>query len=201
MDCFELSACFFSFCTVVIRSDSDVVFLLLYQFVFVFFFLLILKQSVYIVRELLYKICYVHILFLKYSSLSPSVDTFDRPFTLARRTIFMFSTLAAYNVYNYNIEVDLVWRWIKERKKAKNQELINQIPQLTQDATRKSDKTKEIITYKRAKTITLCQQVTTRLQWTDKRAWQTQNINDKKDPQKKHRIGTVSKIFLLEGWN
>ena len=37
------------------------------------------------------------------------------------------------------------------------------------------------------------QQMTSRLQWTDKKAWQTRNINYKKDPQKKHRLGTVSK--------
>ena len=32
---------------------------------------------------------------------------------------------------------------------------------------------------KRAKMLTLSQQVTTRLQWTDKKAWQKQNINNK----------------------
>ena len=29
----------------------------------------------------------------------------------------------------------------------------------------------------------------------------THNINNIKDPQKKHRLGTVSKIFLLKGLN
>ena len=41
----------------------------------------------------------------------------------------------------------------------------------------------------------------TRLQWTDKKAWQTRNIKNKMDPEKNHRIGTVSKNILLEGLN
>ena len=73
---------------------------------------------------------------------------------------------------------------------------------MTQDTTLESDKTQENITYKRAKRLLLSQQVTTRLQRTDKTACQTQNINNKKDLQKKHHLGTVSKkYFLLEGLN
>ena len=65
-----------------------------------------------------------------------------------------------------------------------------------------SDKnTKKNITYKRATRLALSQQVITRLQWTDKQVWQTRNINNKTDPQKKHCLGTVSKIILLEGFN
>ena len=36
-------------------------------------------------------------------------------------------------------------------------------------------------------------QVTTRQQWTDTKAWQTQDINNTNDPQKKYRLETVSK--------
>ena len=41
----------------------------------------------------------------------------------------------------------------------------------------------------------------TRQQETDKRAWQTWNTNNKKDPQKEHCLGKVSKNKLLEGLN
>ena len=47
------------------------------------------------------------------------------------------------------------------------------------------------------------QQVTKRQQWTDTKAWQTQDINNTKfnDPQKKYRLEMISKIFLLKGSN
>ena len=86
---------------------------------------------------------------------------------------------------------------IKVRKKAKIRNWYNQITHLIQDVTWESDKIQEYITYKRTKRPALFQQMTTMLQWTDKTACQTRNINNKKDPQKKHRLGTVS-IFLLE---
>ena len=42
----------------------------------------------------------------------------------------------------------------------------------------------------------------TRQQWTDAKAWQTQDINNTNDPQKKYRlVGMVSKNILLEGLN
>ena len=44
-------------------------------------------------------------------------------------------------------------------------------------------------------------QVTTRQQGTDAKAWQTQDINNTNDPQKKYGLGTVSKNILLEGLN
>ena len=47
----------------------------------------------------------------------------------------------------------------------------------------------------------LSQQATTRQQWTDAKAWQTQDINNTNDPQKKYHLGTVSKNILLEGLN
>ena len=61
----------------------------------------------------------------------------------------------------------------------------------------------ENTTHKRAKRQSLSQLVATRLQWTDKKAWQKEYINDKYykyDPQKKHGLRTVSKK-LLEGLN
>ena len=35
----------------------------------------------------------------------------------------------------------------------------------------------------------------------DAKAWQTQDITNTNDPQKKYRLGTVSKTILLEGLN
>ena len=52
----------------------------------------------------------------------------------------------------------------------------------------------------RAKRSALSQQVTTRQQWTDAEAWQTQDINKTNDPQK-YCLGTVCKNILLEGLN
>ena len=76
----------------------------------------------------------------------------------------------------------------KVRKKSKIRNRYNQLPHLTKDTTLESDKTQENIIYKRAKRLALSQQMTKRLQWTYKTAWQTQNINKKKDPQKKHSL-------------
>ena len=44
----------------------------------------------------------------------------------------------------------------------------------------KVTKTQENITYKRAKRLAFIKQVTSRLQWTDKKEWQTQNIKTKR---------------------
>ena len=53
-----------------------------------------------------------------------------------------------------------------------------------------------------AKRSALSQQVTTRQQWADAKAWQTQYRNNTNDPPKKYRLGTVSKsIYWLEGLN
>ena len=43
--------------------------------------------------------------------------------------------------------------------------------------------------------------MTTRQQWTDAKACQTQDINNTNDPQKKYLLGTVSKNILLESLN
>ena len=54
-----------------------------------------------------------------------------------------------------------------------------------------------------AKRSALSRQVTTRPQGTDTTAQHTQtwSITNKNDPQKKHHLGTVSKILLVEGLN
>ena len=85
------------------------------------------------------------------------------------------------------------------RKAAKIRNRYNQVPHLTQDTTweSKHNKTLQI----RAKRSVLSQKVTTRQQWTDAKAWQTQDINNTNDPQKKYRLGTVGKNILLEGLN
>ena len=49
--------------------------------------------------------------------------------------------------------------------------------------------------------LNITQQVTTRLQLTDAEAWNTWDINNTNDLQKKYRLGTVSKNILLEGLN
>ena len=54
-----------------------------------------------------------------------------------------------------------------------------QVWHLTQDTTWESDKNIENITYMRAKRLALFQQVITRLQWTDKKAWQKQILSTK----------------------
>ena len=69
----------------------------------------------------------------------------------------------------------------------------------TQDTTWESDKNTRKHHTQEGQEASPSQQVTTRLQWTDKTAWQTQNINNKKDPQIKHCLGTVSKIFFNGG--
>ena len=43
--------------------------------------------------------------------------------------------------------------------------------------------------------------MTTMQQWTDAKAWQTQYINNTNEPQKKYRIGMISKNILLDGLN
>ena len=54
--------------------------------------------------------------------------------------------------------------------------------------------------HSRAKRSALSEQVTTRHQQTDVHESITkQNRNNTKDPQKKYRLGTVSKNILLEG--
>ena len=86
-------------------------------------------------------------------------------------------------------------------EEGKDQELrYNQLPLLTHDTILKVTKTQENITYKRAKRSNLTKQEITRLRGTYKTIWQrkTRNTNNKKDPQTKHRLDTVSK--KITGW-
>ena len=81
-------------------------------------------------------------------------------------------------------------------KKAKIRNPYNQVYDTWPRAPHgKVTKHKENTTHKRAKRPALSQHVITRLQWTDKTAWSTRNINNKNDPQKKHSLGTISKTL------
>ena len=53
----------------------------------------------------------------------------------------------------------------------------------------------------RANRSVLSQQVTTRQQWTDAKAWQTEDINKTNDPQKMYRLWTFLKNILLVDLN
>ena len=86
---------------------------------------------------------------------------------------------------------------MKERKKAK---IINQYTPDQGHHMRNRQNTKSF-TYKQTKRLTISKQVPTRLQWTDKKAWQARSINNKNDIQEKHRLGTVGKTILLQGLN
>ena len=60
---------------------------------------------------------------------------------------------------------------LSEEAKIKNH--YNQFSNQTQGTTRKSDKTQQNTTHKRANRLALSEPVTIRLLWTDKKAWQT----------------------------
>ena len=70
------------------------------------------------------------------------------------------------------------------------------VPHLTQDTTWESDK----ITIKHHKQMRRAQPFSSQ-RWTDTKVWQTQDINNTNDQQKKYRLGTVCKNILLEGLN
>ena len=84
---------------------------------------------------------------------------------------------------------------IKVRKKAKIRKRYNEVPHLTQDTTWESNKNTKKILPTRAKRSAFSQQVTTRHQWTCAKALETQDTKITNDPQKRYRLGTVSKIF------
>ena len=67
----------------------------------------------------------------------------------------------------------------------------NQVPNLTQDTTWESNKN----------TINITNKSQGVRQWTDAKAWETQDTQNTNDPQKKHRFWTVSKNILLKGLN
>ena len=77
----------------------------------------------------------------------------------------------------------------------------NQVPNLTQDTTWESDK--NIIKHhkREPRGQPLPSRWPQRQQSTDAKAWQTQDINNKNDPQTKYHLVTVSKNILLEGLN
>ena len=83
---------------------------------------------------------------------------------------------------------------IESKEEGKDQESIQS--STTPDTGHRMEMTKhkENITYKRAKRSALTQQVTKRLQETDKTVWlrQPENTKNTMDPQTKHRLGTVS---------
>ena len=92
-------------------------------------------------------------------------------------------------------------KW-KVRKRAKIRNRYNQAPHLTQDANWESDN----VTIRHHKLEPRGQpfplQVTTKHQQTDVHESITkQDRNNIKGPQKKLRLGTVSKYILLEGLN
>ena len=89
----------------------------------------------------------------------------------------------------------------KVSKEAKIRNRYNQIPHPTQDTTRGKLQNTTKHRTQESQERALSKQVTRGLHWTDKKAWQTRNINNKNDPQKKHRLGMVDKIFLLGGFN
>ena len=73
------------------------------------------------------------------------------------------------------------------RKKAKIRNLYNQVPHLTQDTIWQRDKNT------RKHYLQECQEVSHFPAGDHKAARKRQNTNNKKDPQKKHHLGTVSK--------
>ena len=77
-------------------------------------------------------------------------------------------------------------------KKAKIRNRYNRVTHLTKDTYGKVTNTQESITYRGAKKSALSQPMTTRLHDTDKTIQQRQ-IQNKKSPQKKYRLGMVSK--------
>ena len=90
---------------------------------------------------------------------------------------------------------------MKVRKRAKIMNQYNQASNLTHDTNGKVT-TSQLDTTKRAKRSAFPQHVTTRHQQTDMHESITkQDRNNINDPQKKHRLRTVSKNILLEGLN
>ena len=82
----------------------------------------------------------------------------------------------------------------KVRKLAKIRNRLNQVDSTTPDPKYNMWKCQK---HNYTKRSAFSQQVTTRLQWTDAKAWQTQDINNTNDPQQKYRLRTVSKNILL----
>ena len=93
--------------------------------------------------------------------------------------------------------MQVTWTTNEVRKTARIRNQYNQVPHLSQDTKWESNKIILNITNK-SQEVSPSLQVTTRQQWTDGKAWQTQGINNTNDPQKKYHLGTLSKNILLE---
>ena len=87
-------------------------------------------------------------------------------------------------VYKVMPLIDLNGHYVVEqnKKKARIRNRNNPVPHLTQDTTLESDKNTRKHHLQESQEASFFKQVITRLQWTDKPAWQTQNINNKKGP-------------------
>ena len=94
-----------------------------------------------------------------------------------------------------------VCRLIKVSKSAKIRNRYNQVPHLTQDTNGKVTNSQQT-PQTRAKRSALSQQVTTKHILTDahKDIANTRQNKNIKDPQKKYRLGTVSKIFYWRAY-
>ena len=111
-----------------------------------------------------------------------------------------------HSLHLYNLSVYKERYNIKIRKKANIRNLYNQVLHLAQDTIWESDKntrkTPGKTSHTTVKRSVLSQQVTTRLQGTDKtiRQRQTRNTNNKNDPQKKHRHFSVFDVTSGPRW-
>ena len=90
---------------------------------------------------------------------------------------------------------------IKIRKMAKTRNRYNQAPHLIQDTNGKVTTAQLDITKKSQEVSPF--PAGDHKASTNRRAWKhkKQDINNINDPQKKHRLGTVSIHILLEGWS
>ena len=89
---------------------------------------------------------------------------------------------------------------LKVRKAAKIRNRYNQVPHLTQIPHGKVRKTQLNITNK-SKEVSPFTAGDNKAAMTRRESMKTQDINNTKDPQKKYRLGMVSKNVLLEGLN
>ena len=90
---------------------------------------------------------------------------------------------------------------IKVRKRAKIRNRYNQAPHLTQ-VTNGKVTTSQLDITNESQVVSPFPAGDHKHQQTDVHKWITkQDRNDVNDPQKKHRLGTVSKNILLEGFN
>ena len=113
-------------------------------------------------------------------------DAFIDPFKISNALLAM-SILLQVSQHRHKLS--------KVRKRAKIRNRYNQAPPLIQDTNGKVTTSQFDITT-RAKRPALSQQVTTRQQQTDVHESITkQDRNNINDPQKKHRLGKVRKIF------